>query len=252
MEKELQQLRDQIEQQKLDAMRPAEPKPTVMSPTQASRPRSVSPLPAEHRPPVMPQMAQMARATTQPKAGGAAPEIMTDEQKRLMEESGKIIEFLRKENLRLKKKAEQQRKDFANLKENNQRLMEANSSARASFQSLNQHAKTLNGTNQKLLKTVSQYRNRVTSLHTDMKNRQNYYKDLSSAYKTEADVRGFYERTMLEIVDKVSTSRCDAGLHELIMKRAVECANMSQKIVASAKPDLDDATVFESPYEDEE
>ena len=255
MEKELQQLRDQIEQQKLDAMRPAEPKPTVMSPTQASRPRSVSPLPAEHRPPVMPQMAQMARATTQPKAGGAAPEIMTDEQKRLMEESGKIIEFLRKENLRLKKKAEQQRKDFATLKENNQRLMEANSSAGSSFQSLNQHARQLSCTNQKLLKTVAQYRNRVTQLHANIKNRQKYCKDLQAAYKMETEARAFYEQTLLAIVDKVSEYDCHPKIQELVLEKAVVCAQMSQRVAGRAAPDMDeepDLSVSEGEGEGEQ
>lgn len=166
--------------------------------------------------------------------------VMTEEQQSLMEESGKIIEFLRNENLKLKKKSEQQRKDFATLKENNLRLMEANTSAGSSFQSLNQHAKQLNGTNQKLLKSVAQYRNKITQLHADMKNRQIYYREIADAYKTETDVRSFYETTMLEIVDIVSVKHCDPAIYKLIMAKAVECAKMSQKVVGDIQRPSDD------------
>lgn len=226
MEKELEQLRVQLEEQKMAALRPVAPQPL----------RQVV---SEQLP--VPKAARMTRAISQPQSGTTgASEVLTAEQKRLMEESGKIIELLRKENVRLKKKAEQQRKDFATLKENNQRLMEANSSAGSSFQSLNQHARQLSSTNQKLLKNVAQYRNRVTQLHANIKNRQKYVKDLQAAYKMETEARGFYEQTLLAIVDTVSEYDCDTKIQELVLAKAVECAQMSQRVAGRAAPDLEE------------
>ena len=158
--------------------------------------------------------------------------ILTEQQQALMEESGKIIEFLRTENLKLRKKNDQLKKDNVYLKDNNTRLMEANASAGASFQALNQHAKQLNGTNQKLLKTVAQYKNKITQLHGDMKSRQRYYKEIGRAYQDETDARSFYERTMIEIVDFVRGK--DQTISRFIMAKAAECAKVSQSVVGAA------------------
>ena len=167
------------------------------------------------------------------------------EQQGLMEESSKIIEFLRNENLKLKKKMEHQKKDFATMKDNNQRLMEANSSAGVSFNSLNQHAKQLNATNQKLVASVAKYRNKITQLHADMKHRQTYYRQIKDAYQVEAEVRTFYEKTMLEIVNVVTKKECkqacDPALHKMVMSKALACAKMSQKLIGY---NGDDATVM--------
>jgi len=171
--------------------------------------------------------------------------IMTEEQKALMQESGKIIEFLRNENIKMKKKTEQQKKDFETIKASNEQLMEANSSASQSFQSLNQHAKQLNGTNQRLTKTVAQYRHKIGELHNEIKNRQTYYHEVADAYKAESDTRVFYEQAMMEIVDSVSANHCDPSIHSLVMAKAMECAKMSNK-VAGNPPELDEVEETES------
>ena len=167
------------------------------------------------------------------------------EQQGLMEESSKIIEFLRNENLKLKKKMEHQKKDFGIMKDNNQRLLEANSSAGVSFNSLNQHAKQLNATNEKYLNSVAKYRNKITRLHADMKHRQTYYRQIKDAYQVEAEVRTYYETSMLEIVNVVTKKEfkqaCDPALHKLIMTKALACAKKSQTLVGF---NGDDATVM--------
>lgn len=237
LEKELQELRNQVAQQSV--ARPPSPPPLDQVTTDPQSPNSVT------KPEV--RVVEVVRYIERDDEEDGPR--MTEEQKSLMEESGRIIEILRAENLRLKKKNEQQRKDFATLKENNQRLMEANSSAGSSFQSLNQHAKQLNGTNQRLLKTVAQYRNKVAKLHADMKNRQSYYRDLSSAYKAESDARTFYEKSLLEIVGVVESKKCDSAIRELVLQRAMECAAKSQRAAGKAAPELEPTE--SSSHEDE-
>merc|ERR1712176_1460134 len=86
------------------------------------------------------------------KAGGSA------QHKTLIDESGKIIEYLRKENMKLRQQCESMKRDYKSLKENNSRLMEANRSASSSFNQLNDHAKGLNATNARLIKNVDTYK----------------------------------------------------------------------------------------------
>merc|ERR1712130_137860 len=56
-----------------------------------------------------------------------------------VDESQKIIEYLRKANAKVRGQNDTMKKDFRALKENNQRLMEANASAASSFNAQNYH-----------------------------------------------------------------------------------------------------------------
>lgn len=138
------------------------------------------------------------------------------QQQSLIEESGKIIEYLRKENMKLRTQNETMRKDFKALKENNQRLMEANASAGQSFTALNDHAKQLNATNAKLIKNVDSYKQQLEKLKEDLKTRQAYY-------LAEAEARLAYQKTMALIVGSVQDKCRDAQLVEDVVIMALEC-----------------------------
>ena len=138
------------------------------------------------------------------------------QQQSLIEESGKIIEYLRKENTKLRNQNETMRKDFKSLKENNQRLMEANASAGQSFQALNDHAKQLNGTNAKLIRNVEGYKAQLEKLKEDLKTRQAYY-------LAEAEARLAYQKTMASIVGSIQDKCRDAQLVEDVVIMALEC-----------------------------
>jgi len=138
------------------------------------------------------------------------------QQQSLIEESGKIIEYLRKENMKLRNQNDTMRKDFKALKENNQRLMEANASAGQSFTALNDHAKQLNATNAKLIKNVDSYKTQLEKLKDDLKTRQAYY-------LAEAEARLSYQKTMAQIVGAVQDKCRDAQLVEDVVIMALEC-----------------------------
>jgi myosin V len=138
------------------------------------------------------------------------------QQQSLIEESGKIIEYLRKENMKLRTQNDTMRKDFKALKENNQRLMEANASAGQSFTALNDHAKQLNATNAKLIKNVDSYKLQLEKLKDDLKTRQAYY-------LAEAEARLAYQKTMAQIVGSVQDKCRDAQLVEDVVIMALEC-----------------------------
>jgi myosin V len=138
------------------------------------------------------------------------------QQQTLIDESGKIIEYLRKENMKLRNQNDTMRKDFRSLKENNQRLMEANASAGESFSALNEHAKQLNTTNAKLIKNVEAYKAQLEKLKDDLKTRQAYY-------LAEAEARLAYQKTMAQIVGAVQDKCRDPQLVEDVVIMALEC-----------------------------
>ena len=186
------------------------------------------------RPPPEPEVKIVEVIKVVEKESKAKGDIMTEEQKALMQESGRIIEYLRSENIKIKRKTDQQKRDFDTIKESNQQLMEANVSASQSFQQLNQHAKQLNATNQNLTRSVAQYRNKIAELHSEITIRQTYCREVASAYKAESDARVFYEEAMLEIVDLVSANSCDPVIHSVVMAKAMDCAKVSNKVAGNS------------------
>lgn len=139
-----------------------------------------------------------------------------DQQKTLIDESGKIIEYLRKENMKLRSQCESMKRDYKSLKENNARLMEANASASSSFNQLNDHAKGLNATNARLIKNVDTYKRQLVKMKEDLKNRQAFY-------LAEAHARVAYQKTLARIVAQVQDKSRDAQLVEDVVIWALEC-----------------------------
>merc|ERR1711935_1141246 len=138
------------------------------------------------------------------------------QQQTLIDESGKIIEYLRKENMKLRQQCESMKRDYKSLKENNSRLIDANSSASKSFNQLNDHAKGLNATNARLIKNVDTYKKQLVKMKEDLKNRQAFY-------LAEAHARVAYQKTLARIVAQVQDKSRDAQLVEDVVIWALEC-----------------------------
>ena len=162
------------------------------------------------------EMAEYRKKVKEEMANDKEKKKKNAQQQSLIEESGKIIEYLRKENMKLRGQNDTMRKDFKSLKENNQRLMEANASAGQSFTALNDHAKQLNATNAKLIKNVESYKGQLEKLKDDLKTRQTYY-------LAEAEARLAYQKTMAQIVGAVQEKCRDAQLVEDVVIMALEC-----------------------------
>ena len=150
------------------------------------------------------------------------------QQQNLIDESTKIIEYLRKELAKLKGQNENMRKDFKSLKENNQKLMGANASASASFTALNDHAKQLNVTNADLIRNVEEYKHQLEKLKEDLKTRQSYY-------LSEAEARLAYQKTLAQIVGTIQEKCKDAKLVEDVVLMALECESESKDERAAAE-----------------
>ncbi len=138
------------------------------------------------------------------------------QQESMINESGKIIEYLRKENSKLRASNKTMSSEFKSLKDNNNRLMEANASASASFGALNEHAKQLNATNAKLVQNVTIYKTQIGTLKEELKLRQAYY-------LAEAEARLHYQKTLAKIVGSIQDQCSDEQLVEDIVIQALEC-----------------------------
>mmetsp|Transcript_5567 Transcript_5567/g.6162 ORF Transcript_5567/g.6162 Transcript_5567/m.6162 type:complete len:1417 (-) Transcript_5567:19-4269(-) len=145
---------------------------------------------------------------------------LTVEQQQLMDESGKMLEHLRKEVFRLRGQNQQLKTDFDLLKDNNQRLMDANASAGASFSALNQHAKQLGKQNAKLVNEVQTYKGQVHKLNILQVESKEELKLKSATYVAEVHSRLEYQNALQEITEIVQENCRDHRLVERVLNVA--------------------------------
>lgn len=148
---------------------------------------------------------------------------ISEHQQTLMDESGKMLEYLRKEVFKLRSQNSQLRTDFELLKENNQRLMDANASAGASFAALNQHAKQMSKTNAKLKADVTKYKKQAHQLSLTQVELKEELKMKQGTYIAEVHSRLQYQKTMSSIVDLVQERCNDHRLVEKVLELSDEC-----------------------------
>jgi myosin-5 len=150
-------------------------------------------------------------------------EQMSEQQQQLMDESGKMLEYLRKEVFKLRDQNAQIRNDFDLLKENNQRLMDANASAGASFAALNQHAKQLKHTNERLLADLNSYKASVHKLNVLQVELKEELKMKQATYIAEVHSRLQYQKGLAKITDMLQERCRDTRLVEDILRVAEAC-----------------------------
>ena len=151
------------------------------------------------------------------------PHGLSSQQQALMDESGKMLEYLRKEVFKLRSHNAQLHSDFNLLKDNNQRLMDANASAGASFAALNQHAKKLSKVNEKLSADIQSYKQQVQKLSVTQVELKEELKMKQATYVAEVHSRLQYQKALSKIID-VAQDRCrDDRLVEDFLRIADSC-----------------------------
>lgn len=152
-----------------------------------------------------------------------SPGQLSAQQQKLMDESGKMLEYLRKEVFKLRSHNAQMRSDFDLLKDNNQRLMDANASAGASFAALNQHAKQLSRANEKISTDMQTYKQQVQKLSVTQVELKEELKMKQATYVAEVHSRLQYQKALSKIID-VAQERCrDDRLVEEFLHIADTC-----------------------------
>jgi myosin-5 len=168
-----------------------------------------------------------APAEEEKKVEAPPPQIglgqLTEQQQILMDESGKMLEYLRKEVFKLRGQNAQLRADFDLLKENNQRLMDANASAGASFAALNQHAKQLNKTNGKLMTELDKYKKVAHKLNLAQVEAKEEMQMKNASYVAEVQSRLQYQKAVNGIINMVQERCRDVRLVEDILALYDDC-----------------------------
>jgi myosin heavy subunit len=149
-----------------------------------------------------------------------AAKDISDDQQQLMDESTKMLEYLRKEVFKLRSQNQQLKTDFDLLKDNNQRLMDANASAGASFAALNQHAKQLSKQNAQLVGEVQSFKGQVQKLNILQVELKEELKMKNATYVAEVQSRLQYQKALQKITDIVTDSCRDHRLVERVLKVA--------------------------------
>ena len=146
----------------------------------------------------------------------------TVEQQRLMDESGKMLESLRKEVFKLRSQNQQLKTDFDLLKDNNQRLMDANASAGASFAALNQHAKQLSKQNANLVNEVQGLKGQIHKLNIQQVELKDELRFKTATYVAEVQSRLNFQKALQKITDLISETCRDHKLVEKVLTVADE------------------------------
>lgn len=115
------------------------------------------------------------------------------------------------------------KKEFETLKENNQRLMDANASAGASFQALNQHSKYLARQNDKLKNEVQNAKSGVSKMNVMQAELKEELKMKQATYIAEVHSRLQYQKTMQKIVEAIQDRCTDDQLVDDILAMNDDC-----------------------------
>ena len=177
-------------------------------------------------PPVQQQEQEPAttnHTTTKQQPMDPAPLSLSADQQALMDESGKMLEYLRKQVFTLKQQNSQLKSDFDLLKDNNQRLMDANASAGASFAALNQHAKQLSVTNSQLQHELSTCKTQLSTLQVVQVELKEELKLKKATYVAEVHSRLQYQRAVQNMAELIQTKSRDTGLVEQVLQLADDC-----------------------------
>ena len=171
---------------------------------------------------------QKQKLETELKFAAQEPAKIAAAQKTKLEESGKLIAFLQKENKKLKSANDKAKKEVKKVKETNERLIAANESAGASFDMLNNQAKKLNNNTSNINGQIEKYKNDNAQLREDLKARQAFY-------NTEANIRLQYQKTMAQILDVFQDNCKDPDLVEDVVCLALECESEAKAALAAAE-----------------
>jgi myosin-5 len=149
-------------------------------------------------------------------------------QKVKLEESGKLIAFLQKENKKLKSANDKAKKEMKKVKSTNERLVESNESAGQSFEMLNSQSKKMSNTTSGVNQQIEKFKTDNAKLREDLKSRQAFY-------NAEAQIRLQYQKTLAQILDVFQDNCKDADLVEDVVCVALECESEAKALLAAAE-----------------
>jgi len=179
---------------------------------------------------------------------------MQEEQQRLMDESGRMLEYLRKEVFKLRTQNQQLKRDFDFLKDNNQRLMNANASAGASFAALNQHNKQMSKQNGHLTREIESLKAQNQKMNIAQVELKDELRMKQASYIAEVQSRLQYQKSLQKVSDIIQEKCRDHRLVEKVLELVDTCESdytTMEESGAARVPSIDEGDLDDDNGDDE-
>jgi hypothetical protein len=161
------------------------------------------------------------------------PKKIATRQKKKLEESARMIDFLKKENKTIRKAHDKMSEKFAVVQKNNDKLLKVNEDVGGDFENVDSSAAKVNDKNESLVKSLEKAKNDNKQLKEDCMTRQ-------EDYMIQAETRLEYQKTMARILNMIQETSKEPQIVEDTTCIALECESESKSVMAALEAESDD------------
>jgi myosin-5 len=162
------------------------------------------------------------------------PKKNAAQQKKKLEEHSKMIEFLKKENKKIRKEHDKLADKFADVRKNNDRLLQVNEDVGGDFEHVDSSASKVNDKNESLIEGLEKATKDNKQLKEDCMKRQ-------EDYMTQAEIRLEFQKTMARILNMIQERSKEPQVVEDSVIIALECEAEAKSIMAVLEAENDES-----------
>jgi myosin-5 len=154
------------------------------------------------------------------------PKKIAATQKKKLEEQTKMIEFLKKENKKIRKDHSKVKSKWDVVKSNNAKLLKSNENSGDDFEDKEEAMRKVDTKNQDLIETLEEAKAQNKKLKDDCMRKQD-------DYMTQAETRLEYQKTMARILNMIQDQSNEPQIVEDTVCIALECESEAKGIMAA-------------------
>jgi myosin-5 len=162
------------------------------------------------------------------------PKRLAAQQAKKLEEHSKMIDFLKKENKKIRKDHDKVAEKFAVVKKNNDKLLKVNEDVGGDFEDVDSSATKVNDKNESLTEALEQAMIDNKQLKADTMQRQ-------TDYMMQAETRLEFQKTMARILNMIQERSKEPQIVEDSVIIALECEAESKSIMAALEAETEDS-----------
>jgi myosin V len=161
------------------------------------------------------------------------PKLLAAQQKKKVEENTKMIDFLKKENKKIRKEHAKVKSKWDELNDRNDKLLGANEASGDTFEDKEDGMRKVDNKNVSLMETLQQAKDLNKQLKEDCMKRQD-------EYMTQAETRLEYQKTMARILNMIQDQSKEAQIVEDTVCIALACESEAKSIMAALEAQTED------------
>jgi hypothetical protein len=155
------------------------------------------------------------------------------QQKKKLDEQTKMIDFLKKENKKIRKEHEKIKSKFDVVKGNNDKLLKANEEAGNSFEATDTSSMRVHERNEKLTTNLE-------NAKADNKRMKAECMSAQDKYMSQAETRLEYQKAMARILNMIQETLREPQLVEDTVCLALDCEAEAKSVMAALEAETDD------------